>query len=329
MRSDWFVRVLLAVATTVMLSGAAFDAALAQNSGGTPPAPAPSPSPSPAPFHSPFGGPDKAPDSSEAQAFNSLMDLYDAMKDAEARLKWAGRCGSASDVADAYDALQAATAAFNDALTHYILDYSGVIYPHRGMVRQQLNDRYDADKKTLLDELAKRDKKEHPVGDCPNNTYRTGPTPPKPRPDLPPPPNDQPINDGAGPNGGGAGGSLAPNVTLPKIPPCFGLPVDKDDMIDELRQLRAQARTNLPLGAEKGDPEFDRAWEQANVNVKAIDDAIDQVEKAPYCPPAHHSSFWDHFSVGVGVGVGGGGGDHHHDDRNQGDTQPPPSGGRD
>ncbi len=123
---------------------------------------------------------------------------------------------------------------------------------------------------------------------------------------------------GGGGTGGGGGGSLPPpNVDIPPIPKCFGLPVDKDEFLDELHKMRARAATNLPLGAEKGDPEFEKAADQANANVQAIDDAIKQAEATPMCPPKK-ASFWDdffgHVSVGVGVGVGTGGGHHDHGD---------------
>jgi hypothetical protein len=129
------------------------------------------------------------------------------------------------------------------------------------------------------------------------------------------PPNPQPQPGGEGANDGPS------HIEIPKIPPCFGLPVDKDDFIEELQRLRGQAMTNLPLGAEKGDPDFERAVEQSKADVAAIDAAIKEAEETPYCPPKRHSSFWDHFSVGVGVGVSGEG-DHHHDEGSHGNDAP-------
>src|SRR5690348_16565565 len=104
----------------VLACTAQFGLAGAQDSGGTtplwaPPAPGPSPSPTPAPnpdmFHSPFNG-DKAHGGREEADLTALLPAYDALMDAEARLKYAGKSGSISDVAEAYDAYQAAKAAF-------------------------------------------------------------------------------------------------------------------------------------------------------------------------------------------------------------------------
>jgi len=76
-----------------------------------------------------------------------------------------------------------------------------------------------------------------------------------------------------------------PNVKLPPIPACYGLPVDKDELLQELRDMRIRAQVSLPLGAPKGDPEFAAAVAQAKSNVAAIDVAIQQAHDTPYCPP--------------------------------------------
>ena len=49
--------------------------------------------------------------------------------------------------------------------------------------------------------------------------------------------------------------------------------------------MRREARTNLPLGAEKDDPEFERAAAQSRADVAALDAAIQRAEATPYCPP--------------------------------------------
>ncbi len=105
------------------------------------------------------------------------------------------------------------------------------------------------------------------------------PPPPPPKPIAPgprvapppPPPPPPPPEEGTTSPGGSKW-----HIDVPKVPKCFGLPVDKDDFLDELRELRSRAAVNLPLGTEKDDPDWIEAMQQRDINLANIDAAIDQ-----------------------------------------------------
>ena len=137
------------------------------------------------------------------------------------------------------------------------------------------------------------------------------PPPPPPAPGVPqipggnvnPPPPPPPVSKW--------------HIDVPKIPKCFGLPVDKDEMIEHLQELHRQALVNLPLGAEKGDPDFEEALQQRDINLSNIDAAIKQAEATPLCPPG----LFDHLHIGIGVGIGTGG-DHRRHGRDHDSDHP-------
>jgi len=170
--------------TILLLFGA--DALLSAGLAQTPP-------PTPTPFHSPFNG-DKDPAAGEAQDFGKLMDLYDAMKDAEAKFNAAEQCKSGID--DARKAFAAATAAFNTALARYIDDWSNYTYTkdyrdaHLPRTSQETIEKgmtYERDRASVMGELAKQDKKQHVAGNCPVTPNVPPPPPSTPIPSPPPP----------------------------------------------------------------------------------------------------------------------------------------------
>ena len=129
-------------------------------------------------------------------------------------------------------------------------------------------------------------------------------------------PNSVPYNPGPGgggvrpPDGGGNDGPVipvgpvGPNIPIPPVPKCFGLGADKDELIDQLKQMRKQQALAGPLGAEPDDP----AEIQHQANMKAINDALDQAEHTDLCDPGLLGG----VHIGIGIGLGGG---HDHDDR--------------
>jgi len=148
--------------------------------------------PTPTPFHSPFNG-DKDSTAGEAQDFGKLMDLYDAMKDAEAKFNAAEQCKSGID--DARKAFAAATAAFNTALATYLDDWSKYTYtkddrdrnlPRTSQETIEKGMTYKRDRASVMDELGKQDKKQHVAGNCPGTP--SIPVPPNPNPAPNPPP---------------------------------------------------------------------------------------------------------------------------------------------
>jgi len=269
----------------VLACTAPFGLAGAQDSGGTtppwaPPAPSPSPSPTPAPdpdkFHSPFNG-DKAHGGREEADLTALLPAYDALMDAAAALEYAGKCGSVSDVADAYDAYQAAKAAFEAAVGEYLINWSNLNYP-RGQRPQQYT-YFDSDLQKVMDALSKLDKKQHPVGNCPTTPAANGPPEKKEHPFVPPP-EPAPSSPEFG--------------RLPIVPDCFGRDANRGALIADLQSGRGAA--GPPAAA-------------------AIDATVLTAAGTPTCGEAHHhTSIFDHISIGVGVDVGGDGHRDHHDD---------------
>jgi len=164
-------------------------------------------------------GPSPAPTTlgAEAQAFSNLLDLYDAWRDARAKLEYAGICGTAADVADAYDAVGAARAALDRAMEQYIRDFSDRMYVGPVDKMKPLDrDRFDDDWVDLMDDLERADKKQHPVGECPRTPAANGPPPEKKEHPAPPP--------------------------LPQVPDCFATDADRGDMITALQRQRIAAR---------------------------------------------------------------------------------------
>jgi hypothetical protein len=161
----------------------------------------------------------------EAQAFNNLLDLYDAWRDARAKLEYAGICGNAADVADAYDAVQAARAALDRAMEQYIRDFSDQMYVGPvDKMKPADRERFEDDWDDLMSDLEHADKKKHPVGECPRTPAANGPPEKKPHPATP------------------------PETPLP-VPDCFKTDADRGDLIVGLQKQRIAAGGDPPAVA--------------------------------------------------------------------------------
>ena len=98
-----------------------------------------------------------------------------------------------------------------------------------------------------------------------------------------------PQESGGGKTGGGGGaGGVAPNVTIPKVPECFPFTVDRDELLQQLEDLRKQVLLNFPLGASPGEAEYEQAKAQQDANLAAIDAAIKQAKDTPLCIVKKH-----------------------------------------
>lgn len=244
-----------AIAVIVVVANLAIGPATAQSSG-----PSPSPSPPPAPSHAP--GPLPTAGGAEGQAFSNLLDLFDAWQDARAKLRYAGICGSASDVADAYSAVEATKAALDAAMEQYIRDFSDQMYvgPVNKM-KPSDQQRFGDDWDDLMDDLYRADKKQHPVGDCPKTPAANGPPPEKKPHPAPPPETPLPI---------------------PQVPDCFKADSDRRDMVTGLQKQRV---------AVVGDSSA----------VAAIDATIIRAGATAACSAGPHGSAVT-IGIGIGLG---------------------------
>ncbi|MBV9046266.1 MAG: hypothetical protein JO348_08325 [Alphaproteobacteria bacterium] len=238
-------------------------------------------------FHSPFNG-DLANDSSEAQDFARLLDLYDAMLDAQAALTAAEKCGGDTKAAKA--ALDKATAAFNEAFDEYVIGWDmGTGSITLNAYHERVKDHSKpymvggkADK--TLDALKAADKKKHDAGACP-------------------PPATTP------------GGDVAPEHS--SLPRC-------DDGSDQLADRIAKDEDDLAsMEADEAsaDPVKLAALHDREAPVREELAALSSLKACPsdYHPPKESGdSIFNHISIGVGVGVGGGHrgrDDRGHDDK--------------
>lgn len=236
-------------------------------------------------FHSPFNG-DKEPDSAEAQDFGKLLDLYDAMLDAEAALKAAEKCGG--DTKKAKEDLDKATAAFNEAFDEYVIGWdtsSGSItlnYYHR-VVKDHTKPYMKGGKaQKTLDALKKADKKKHDAAACPPK--ETPPTPTLP-------------------------GDTAPEHT--GLPPC--------DDGDKVAARIEDDETELAEVVEHERNATGDALASLRTEEASLREDLAGLNGLHACPSDYHPPPDEGGgpTVTIGIGVGVGGGDHHHHDRDE------------
>ena len=236
-------------------------------------------------FHSPFNG-DLDPNSGEAQDFGKLLDLYDAMLDAQAALAAAEKCSG--DVKKAKEALDKATAAFNEAFDEYVIGWdtgSGSLTLNWYQKNVKKHDTpYMKGKKAqkTLDALKAADKKKHDAAACPP----PGETPPTPK----------------------TGGDIAPEHS--SLPPCDDgdkvaarIESDETELSDVMdRERTASGEALASLRAEEAGLHQDLA-------------GLNGLKACPsdYHPPKDEGGSTPAVTIGIGVGISGS--DDHHDDR--------------
>jgi len=240
-------------------------------------------------FHSPFNG-DLDPGSAEAQDFGKLLDLYDAMLDAQAALAAAEKCNG--DVKKAKDALDKATAAFDEAFDEYVIGWdtssgSLTLNWYRSKVKDHSKPYMKGGKaQKTLDALQKADKKKHDAAACPP----PGETPPTPK----------------------TGGDIAPEHS--SLPPC-----DDGDKVaariesDETELSEVMDRERMA----SGDSLASLRAEEAGLHQELA--GLNGLKACPsdYHPPKDEGGSTPAVTIGIGVGIGGDDNHHRHDDRDR------------
>lgn len=240
-------------------------------------------------FHSPFNG-DLEPDSTEAQDFAKLLDLYDAMLDAQAALTAAEKCNG--DTKKAKEALDKATAAFNEAFDEYVIGWdtssgSLTLNWYHSKVKDHSKPYMKGGKaQKTLEALAKADKKKHDAAACP----------PKGTPQTPP-------------------AKTLPGDTAPEhtgLPPCDDgdkvaarIEDDETELADVMEKERAAG----------GDALASLKTEEAGLRAELA--GLNDLKACPsdYHPPTDEGGGGGAVTIGIGVGVGDD--HHHHDDRDK------------
>jgi len=230
-------------------------------------------------FHSALNG-DIAPDSGEARDFAGLLDLYDAMLDAEAALKAAEKCNG--DTKKAKEDLDKATARFNESFDEYVIGWD----THGGMslvwYREHVRDHSRPYEKgpeaaSVLDALKAADRKTHDAAACP---------PPA--------------------------GDVAPEHS--SLPPC-----DDGDKVAARIEGREVELAEIMEDERTADDATLARLKTQEASLREELAGLNGLKACPsdYHPPEEESGS---PSISIGIGIGVGGGDRHgHRDRDDGD----------
>jgi hypothetical protein len=155
--------------------------------------------------------------------------------------------------------------------------------------------------KDLKDEVKKKwEALKGKLNTCPNAQPGNVPVPPAaPPPGAAPPPPGGGTQSQPQPPGGAAAPAPKPNITIPKVPPCFNSEKEKNDFISKLEATQADERSkaradrvqasgkkNATAPAEVADrDQLEASAAQHQANVDALQGAIDAADKVPIpCP---------------------------------------------
>jgi len=155
--------------------------------------------------------------------------------------------------------------------------------------------------KDLKDEVKKKwEALKGKLNTCPNAQPGNVPVPPAaPPPGAAPPPPGGGTQSQPQPPGGAAAPAPKPNITIPKVPPCFNSEKEKNDFISKLEATQADERSkaradrvqasgkkNATAPAEvAARDQLEASAAQHQANVDALQGAIDAADKVPIpCP---------------------------------------------
>jgi hypothetical protein len=181
---NWAKARSICIAASMLILGASWGFAFAQEKGGPTPSPQPSPSPPPT-FQSPLTGENTGP--REAQDFDNLVSLYDKYLAAGDALGNAKKCGTEEDVEAASKSYGDASNAYASAMNQYVRGYSANVYPpgppfrRSGMNPLAITKKFNAEVDKVASAVSKASKyKPAQTNGCPNVPV-TSPAP-KPQP---------------------------------------------------------------------------------------------------------------------------------------------------